>query len=114
MDDDSNLVVCQRVSRKKAEVSSEIRQCSRCKQAVYVSLMTLARIETEGKGKPVVFSCTECMHTFDIDLSETQLPSPEQIREIEAATNRKMSDEDLARGMERFKQMYRRGRSERN
>jgi hypothetical protein len=49
-----------------------------------------------------------------VDLGDTMQPSPEQLAEIEAATGNKLTEEDVRRGMERFKNMYRRGRSERN
>ena len=114
LDDDTNLIACQRVAGRPPEVPSVIRQCARCKQDIYLSHATQARIEKEGEGKPVVFSCLECLPTFDINLGDTLRPSAEQLREIEENTGRKISEADIALGMERFKTMYRQGRSDRN
>jgi hypothetical protein len=114
LSDDTTLVICQRVSGRAPEVPSTVRQCSHCQKHVYVSHVTLARIEKESVGKPIVFACLECLPTYDVDLGDTMQPSPEQLAEIEAATGNKLTEEDVRRGMERFKNMYRRGRSERN
>ena len=113
-DDDKNLVVCQRVADRAADVPSVIRKCSGCGEDIYVAQTTLDRLKKEGEGKPSIFTCLDCLHTFDVDLKDTLPPSPEQIREIEKAIGRKLSAADIAIGFERFKTMYRLGRSERN
>ncbi len=113
-DDDSNLVACQRVADRKADVPSVIRKCTKCNEDVYISYVTLERIEKEGEGKPVIYACMHCLPSYDIDLGETLRPSPEQIKEIEAATGIRLTEADIARGMARFKTMFRSSRSERN
>lgn len=114
MDDDTNLIICQRVSDRPADVPSTIQKCAGCGQNVYVAHTTLEYQARQGKGKKIVFSCLQCLPTFDVDLSETMLPSPEQIQEVEGVIGRKLTPEDIAEGMERFKTMYRAGRSSRN
>ena len=113
-DDDKNLVVCQRVSDRPADVPSVIRKCSNCGQDVYVANTTLMRLEKEGEGKPAVFACLTCLPAFDVDLKDTLPPSVEQIREIEKAIGRKLTAVDIALGVEKFKALYREGRSGRN
>ncbi|HLX65276.1 MAG TPA: hypothetical protein VKX17_28665 [Planctomycetota bacterium] len=113
-EDDRNLVICQRVAERPADVPSVIKKCSGCGQAVYVAHTTLARLEKEGQGKPVVYSCIACLPTFDVDVSETMRPSPEQLAEIEKVIGRKLTEEDIQRSVEHFKSMYRTGRSDRN
>ena len=113
-DDDKNLVICQRVSDRPADVPSVVKKCDGCKEDIYVAYTTLSRLEKEGQGKPAVFTCLNCLPTFDVDLQETMAPSPEQLAEIEKAIGRKLTPLDIAIGFERFKSMYRAGRSTRN
>lgn len=113
-DDDKNLVVCQRVADRAADVPSIIKQCSACGEDIYVAQTTLTRLKQEGEGKPAVFTCLTCLPTFDVDLKDAMAPSPEQLAEIEKAIGRKLTAADLAIGFERFKALYRRARSGRN
>jgi len=114
MDDDTNLIICQRVSARPPDVPSIIEKCSKCGKNIYVAKTTFSYHEKEGKGKKMVFTCLSCLPTFDIDMSETMPPSPEQIREVEGVIGRKLTPEDIVSGMEHFKGLYRAGRSERN